>query len=248
MDNTWWIEFSGMKILMDPWLFGAEIDYFPWFNKQWHRTKPVSIEKLPEFDLCLITQKYPDHFHKDTLKKIRPKDIIGPKSIQKSIRKLLPDSNFQAFNQDFQNILGSNINLHFLPTSRKIDPIYDALILENGEESVFIATHGFSLNSEQKTFLNGLPKVKLAFTPFNRYKLPVFLGGEVSPGMESVQKLMNDLDFEKVVATHDEDKHAKGLVSKFAKIKWAPKEEEIRKEYGLNDRFLHIDHYNIVEV
>ena len=42
MDNTWLLEMEGLRILVDPWLEGEEIDYFSWFNTQWHRTKPIS--------------------------------------------------------------------------------------------------------------------------------------------------------------------------------------------------------------
>ena len=36
MDNSWYLGFEGLRLLVDPWLEGTEIDFFPWFNTQWH--------------------------------------------------------------------------------------------------------------------------------------------------------------------------------------------------------------------
>ena len=99
MDNTWFIEFAGLRMLIDPWLFGQEVDFFSWFNTQWHRTAPVPLAEVPDFDLVLITQKYPDHFHQETLKKLQPKLVVGPQSIENQLNKILPDSNILSFNE-----------------------------------------------------------------------------------------------------------------------------------------------------
>ena len=88
MDNSWFVEFSGLKMLIDPWLEGTEVDFFSWFNTQWHRTTPLNYNQLPVFDIVLITQKYPDHFHATTMKKLSPKSIIAPKSLQKKAGKI----------------------------------------------------------------------------------------------------------------------------------------------------------------
>ena len=73
MDNSWSISLGGQRLLIDPWLHGVEVDYFAWFNKQWHRTPPIAYEDVQDFDAVLITQKYPDHFHPETLLRLKPK-------------------------------------------------------------------------------------------------------------------------------------------------------------------------------
>lgn len=244
-DNSWWINLNSNKVLIDPWLLGAEVDYFPWFNKQWHRTPPLALEELPEYDFCLITQKYPDHFHKETLKLIQPGNIVGPKSISKATKKILSNSVFYPFEKRLENVFNSALNIHHLPTSRKIDPIYDALILEDGNQSVFIATHGFALRQEHEALIESLPDFELLITPFNRYKLPVVLGGEVSPGLTSVEKLIEKIKPKYVVATHDEDKHAKGLVSRFAKIDWSPSALQLKENPIIGEKYLDIQDYQI---
>lgn len=248
MDNSWIIHIENTKILVDPWLLGEEVDYFPWFNKQWHRTPPVKPENLPDYDFCLITQKYPDHFHKETLSVIQPKKIVGPKSIRRYMKRLLPKTEFFGFDDDLSNVFDSGIDIKHIPTKRKIDPIYDALLLKGQKKKVFMATHGFTLAVDQKAMIsNGLP-VDLLITPLNTYKLPAVLGGYVSPGLKSVEQLIQTIEPSFIAATHDEDKHAKGLVSKFAKITWAPIGSELKTNPIFKDIFLDIQDYQIHEL
>jgi L-ascorbate metabolism protein UlaG (beta-lactamase superfamily) len=248
LDNSWLLTFDGTSILIDPWLVGEETDYFRWFNTQWHRTKPVDPKDVPDYDFVLITQKYPDHFHKATLRILEPGKVIVPKSVEKACRKLLPNAEVINFNQGLKPIPGTTVNLHFLPTSRRLDPIYDALLLENKQKSVFLASHGFTLSDKQQAMVKKLPPVDLLITPFNLYKLPSFLGGIVSPGLERVQALVECLDPKAVVATHDEDKFARGLVSRFARIKRAPHPKELMRKEFLANRYIHIDHYEQVDI
>lgn len=243
MDNSWLLTMDACRLLIDPWLMGVEVDFFPWFNTQWHKTPPVAIDQVPEYDAVLITQKYPDHFHQETLKKLSPKKIIAPKSIEKKLRQLLPSSEIIGLDKknSLTELLG--VKIQFLSTSRKIDPIYDAFLLDNGQESVFLATHGFSPSPEQTELISEASPCALLVNPFNHYELPVFLGGVVAPGLEGVEKLCTLLNPKKVVATHDEDKHAKGLVSKFAKITPAGPEEELKKLPYLASRLIHLTDY-----
>lgn len=245
MDNSWRLEFSGKSVLIDPWLTGVEVDYFPWFNKQWHRTKPMPISEVNDFDLIIITQKYPDHFHPETLRELQPNRMIVPRSIEKKVRKQFPSADIQSFSNEPMDVLDGAFKLHFLPTKRKIDPIYDALILEDGNESIFLATHGYSNYPEWNQYLKTMPPITLAITPFNRYKLPIFLGGTVSPGIEAVSRLIRDHRPKHIIATHDEDKHARGLVTKFANITVSPNAEELENDPFFNEHVLTINDYNL---
>lgn len=248
MDNSWWVDFNGLRFLIDPWLQGVEVDFFPWFNTQWHRTKPLDAEAVPAYDFVLITQKYPDHFHAQTLLRLRPARLLVPASIEQKVKKLLPEAEVLTLQADTPRIFGGPLSLHFLPTSRRIDPIYDALLLHNGEESIFIATHGFDLTPDKRQWLSQQPPVSLLFTPFNYYRLPVWLGGVVSPGMTGVQQLVEAVKPRRVVATHDEDKFARGLVSRFARITRSPAAAELMQLPLLKDRYLAIDHYSSVVI
>jgi L-ascorbate metabolism protein UlaG (beta-lactamase superfamily) len=243
MDNSWWVKVNNSSFLIDPWLEGEEIDFFKWFNTQWHRTTPIAYDKIPDFDFVVITQKYPDHFHEVTLRKLNPKKLLVPKSIEKKVKRLLPQSEVLSFVSSIINVFDSALNFHHIPTSRKIDPIYDSMIFENGEESVFISTHGHGLDQRKIERISKLPPVSVLFTPFNFYQLPVVLGGTVSPGLEGVNHLVEVLNPKRVLATHDEDKYAKGLVSRFARIARSPKKEDLISLEWLKDRYLELTTY-----
>ncbi len=244
LDNSWFLQINELRLLIDPWLEGTEVDFFSWFNTQWHRTKPLAFEDVPEFNTVLITQKYPDHFHKLTLQKLQPKKIIAPASIQKALKKILPEAEVVGLSKEQPEIEFLGTKITFLPTYRKIDPIYDAFMLESEEERFFLATHGFHPTPEQVDFMKKDVPCEVLITPFNEYQLPALLGGTVSPGMKNVKELVGILNPKHVFATHDEDKHATGLVSKFAKITRAKAENELKQIPWLADRYHHLDHYN----
>ena len=242
MDNSWHLEFGNTRVLVDPWLKGAEVDFFSWFNKQSHSTASVSISDVPTYDVVLITQKYPDHFHIETLLELNPKRLVVPKSIYQKVKRALPGSEVYTFDQWSESVSDSSLNLHHIPSYRSIDPIYDALLLEDGSESVLLATHGY--DPRWRELINGYPPVALALTPFNHYRLPKVLGGDVSPGMTAVEALIQDLSPTHIVATHDEDKQASGLIPMLANITWAPSDQELLKSELFKDRLLTISNYH----
>lgn len=248
MDNSFFMDLSGWKILIDPWLEGTEVDYFGWFNTQWHRTVPMDYNEIPDFDTVLITQKYPDHFHVETLKKLNPKHIIGPKSLKKKLKNMFPSAKIEGLDAKNNTTLVNDYKVTFLGTKRKIDPIYDAFILDDGKDSVFVSTHGFHLQDKDLELLKKASPCKLLITPFNYYKLPFFLGGVVSPGLEGVKHLCESIHPKKIIATHDEDKHAKGIVSRLARIKRPSSKQHLLKHSWLSNRYLEVNHYNRIQI
>ncbi len=248
MDTSLFLEIGGFKVLIDPWLEGAEVDFFSWFNTQWHRTAPMPFEELPDFDAVLITQKYPDHFHLETLKKLAPSRIIAPKSLEKKIRKNIPEWSLTIVNEDKCQIRIGDIQLTYLPTRRKVDPIYDAFLLDDGKQSVFLATHGYQFDESSRSIVEKASACELLVTPFNRYELPFFLGGTVSPGLDGVEHLCEVLSPKKVMAVHDEDKHAKGLVSKMARITRPESTKALHELPWLGDRYFELNHYRRIQI
>lgn len=216
MDNSWHIRIGHMSLLIDPWLEGKEIDFFPWFNTQWHRTKPIDYTAVPDYHAVLITQKYPDHFHKQTLLRLKPECIIAPSSIETQIKTLLPSAKVISLDKRNTECTLNGVQIHWYPSRRKIDPIYDAFLIRDEHKSIFLAPHGYDIKDTDKTIHT---PVTLLICPFNHYQLPVVLGGTVSPGIQGLIQMAQKLDPKQIVATHDEDKHARGLVSKLARIK-----------------------------
>lgn len=241
MDNSWLIELNNYRILVDPWLEGVEVDYFSWFNTQWHKVKPLPYDELPEFDLVLITQKYPDHFHEKTLQRIQPKVIAAPVYLKKKIEKLLPNSRGIYFSENNKTHVFSDVAIVWYSSNRRIDPIYDAYLVRTNSESVFIAPHGFHFKLTDKIEQS----VDLLITPFNEFKLPFFLGGVIAPGINGISHLNKILNPKYIVSTHDEDKYSKGLVMKWAQVKRYNAQDFIQIKLFEN-QLLEINHYNQV--
>ena len=70
------------NILIDPWLSGSQVDYFPWFSEQWHGTPSAcssiaAVEDVARqsgddqvdhpIDLVIISHEFTDHCHRATL-------------------------------------------------------------------------------------------------------------------------------------------------------------------------------------
>jgi hypothetical protein len=74
------------------------------------------------------------------------------------------------------------------------------------------------------------------------------LGGLVTPGLKGVKHLCDLVEPKKIIAVHDEDKHAKGLVTKFAKVTKPESEKSLLEKSWLNDRYLIVNHYDRIEI
>jgi len=218
MDSTWLLELSGTRLLIDPWLEGVEVDYFRWFNQQWHQTPPLGYVNLPPFDAVLVTQKYPDHFHRETLARLAPPTVFAPASLRRKLVRLLPQATVHCLDtEDVAHSFGA-LRLRLLPSRRRLDPIYDAFLLDDGVSSVLLAPHGIALDEGHLEVLQEAPPCALLLSPFNRYQLPAFLGGVVTPGLEALRELVRLANPTRVVRTHDEQKHARGLIPALARI------------------------------
>ena len=216
MDTSWLMEWSGTRLVIDPWLVGSEIDGFKWFNEQWHATEPVSIEDIGHFDAIIISQSYADHCHLNTLKELSSKPIYAsPKAANVINGWELPNPVIKIDDE----ISVGNVQVKCLRPDRRLDPIYYALIFSRDQDAVIYASHGFEPTTEQLEFMKSL-NVKLLITTLTEFKLPSFMGGKVNPGMDNARKLVEYLQPEKIINTHDEEKIAKGLVKRLAKVKY----------------------------
>lgn len=244
MDNSWHFAMSGQGILVDPWLEGEEVDFFRWFNTQWHRTPPVAYEAVPAYDTILVTQKYPDHFHRQTLLRLDPPRVIGPVSIERELRRLLPNAEIIAMGKDRPRVELQGVSIQLYPSTRPLGPVYDAFAISDFRETAFIAPHGYFAGKNWKA---PDKPVRLLISTFNNFRLPFFLGGTIAPGVEGLSHLVEKLTPAHIIATHDEDKHALGLVMKLAKVRRISSADlAILPQF--QGRILELDHYHRVEV
>ena len=239
MDSSWQITWNETSILLDPWLIGSEIDGFSWFNEQWHHTPPVSPKKLDKYDAILVSQSYTDHCHQQTLLELDHSVTLGTPTAVKRLTRELP----QAEIRTVPDLLSGEVRevgamrISYLDPGRKMDPIYYGIVISHGKEAIVYSPHGFALTDKQLGALKDLD-IRLLITSFSTFKLPFFLGGAVNPGKENAMALVRSLNPDKVMHTHDENKHAKGLIKRIAKTKY-PDFSEIGKE--LQDRFMYLD-------
>ena len=246
MDNSWFLELSGSRLLIDPWLEGAEVDYFSWFNTQWHRTPPISYCDVPDFDAVLLTQKYPDHFHADTLRRLQPSLVLAPVSIARRLERLLPNATLCLFELGCQSHEVGQLTVTQLPTRRRIDPIYDAFLLTDGAESLLMANHGLDFDEQHREQMSDCKTVDVLISPLNRYTLPRFLGGVVTPGIEGLDALVKQVQPRTIVQTHDEPKHGSGLIPALARIERFS-EDMLLEHPWLQQKLLNITDYAPVQ-
>jgi L-ascorbate metabolism protein UlaG (beta-lactamase superfamily) len=229
MDNTWWVNWGGTSLLLDPWLIGSEVDGFSWFNEQWHATPPVPLTELPYYQFIAVSQPYSDHCHAKTIALLsKDAKLLAVAPAKKRLVKELNNNHITEI-PDLKNGFVSigNLKIAKLSPNRLIDPIYHALIIAHGNELIIYAPHGFHLSNEQLKLLAGY-SIKLLITSISYFYLPPPLGGIINPGLEGAKQLVNHLQPQHWVNTHDETKHAKGIVIKLAK-RYYPKLDEIKE-------------------
>jgi len=244
MDNSWHLALQDVRILIDPWLEGTEVDFFPWFNTQWHRTPPVDYAEVPPYDLVLITQKYPDHFHRQTLARLKPRRLLVPASVAAEVRRILPDAEVHVLDRRNPVFAEGTLRVDWFPSTDPLGPDYQAFRISDGQESVFLAPHGYDL---RKAATEARTPVNLLISTFNEFRLPFFLGGTVAPGVKGLMHLTETLQPRHIVATHDEDKHAKGLVIRLARVKRIGKSDLERHDI-FRGRILDMEHYQPVSL
>lgn len=73
-DTSWLISYNDFKILLDPWFFGPQTDFFRYFSTQEHAI-PSSIQDInrdlgANIDAIVISHEFTDHCHEQTLRSL----------------------------------------------------------------------------------------------------------------------------------------------------------------------------------
>ena len=245
MDSSWQINWQGLSMIIDPWLIGSEIDGFSWLNEQWHVTEPVSCEDISPRDLIIISQPYTDHCHAATLEALRPFGaMMAVKPAKKRIERETGDKNIIEIPDAADGwATHGDVQVAKMSPDKWIDPIYHALIIKSGNEAIFYAPHGFALNQRQLQIIKPL-RIKLLITTFAYFRIPAIMGGLVNPGVDAAKRLASQLNAEKMINTHDEQKKGIGLVTMLARALYADMQEESKKD----SRVLSMEHYDWVNI
>lgn len=236
MDSSWQLTWKNTSILIDPWLFGTEIDGFSWFNEQWHTTAPLPIHDLDGYQGILISQPFSDHCHEETLTKLEKVPFIASPKAKKRLIKSFPQRSISELPSLRLNqwLNFGALQIAYLKSNKFLSASFNAIVIRCEKEIVVYCPHGFDLNQVQLKQLKRY-KVKALITGFSFFKLPAFLGGIVNPGKENALELIEKLQPEKIFHTHDEEKETKGLVRKVASVTYLDPKE---MEKGLEGKFV----------
>jgi len=181
--NSWLIEISGKRILLDPWLVDALMfGNAAWFFKS-ERLTPREIPK--NIDLILLSQGLPDHAHPATLKQLdRQIPVVGSPSAAKLVRELgytqvTALAHGEVFSipnlLEIRAVVGSPVG----PTTFENGYILKDLVEGN---SIYYEPHGYHAASIQE-----FAPVDVVITPTIDLKLP--LVGSVIKGQQSAMQV-----------------------------------------------------------
>ena len=240
MDSSWWLEYQGCRMVVDPWLTGSEIDGFKWLNEQWHVTDPVPAGQIPGFDLILISQSYSDHCHFDTLDLLPAGiPIAATAKAFKKLRRRYPKRSILLIPEGGKSLTFMGVQLSALRPDKVLDPVYFGVHISQGDaDAIFYCPHGYVPHGDQMNYLKQY-RYRTLITSFTWFKIPKIMGGLVNMGIENVSFLHDALQPAHILNTHDEPKKMKGLVQKLANIVYHDPEQV--KATGLP--YIETNHY-----
>jgi L-ascorbate metabolism protein UlaG (beta-lactamase superfamily) len=246
-DNSWAITLSGTTFLVDPWLTGSEVDYFGWFNTQWHREAPVPLSEVPLYDWIIVTQQFPDHFHIETLLALNPARLIVPPSVKTKAEKLFPSAAVEAVKNPAEEFVAGGARIRRFRSTALMPPFFDAYALYDDHQTIFLAPHGYSFNARQLTELRKLPPVTLLLASANYLRLPFFLGGKIMAGISALEQLVRDTGTSKFATSHDGDKRATGLVPRLSReIRYSV--TDIQANTLIGHKYLNLNDYRKMDL
>ena len=245
-DTSWLIIFNEFKILLDPWLFGSQTDFFRYFSTQEHAIVP-SIQDIQrdlgvEIDAIIISHEFTDHCHEETLRSLPATiPVFATTNASKLIRRWgyfqhvydIPLLNNRPENftlsvlsrQQSELDLPNTISVGYIPEKGflSLPSLHGAtcisFLVDNQQwHSLLYIPHGCEQSSicgwlEQQSNVN----VSVLLQGFHRVYNPIWLGGLLNYGFNEAAKLAVAVKARHWIATHDEDKVASGIVSRFLK-------------------------------
>ena len=206
-DSSWMFSFDGLQILVDPWFTEAQVDFHPWFSRQFHQSPQPLVVELQQPDYIFISHPFTDHCNKETLLQFSKEiPLVALPSILKKIRK------WDHFHK-LMTLEEVPFTIQVLQTKNAL--VHKAYLIESAQNKIVYAPHG--------AVLKNIPNVKIdaVISTTLCYQLPFFLGGTINLGQESAVRLQQQLHSNLLLTTHNEDKKGEGLVSLFAKRKFS---------------------------
>ena len=211
-NNSWLLELSDQRILIDPWL----VDTLTFGNLDWFFKGSRSQERpIPEnIDLILLTQGLEDHTHPPTLKQLnRHVSVVASPNAAKvvqglgftSVTSLVPGESFTFNNQiEIRAFPGSSIGPTLIENSYFLQELATGLTL-------YYEPHG-----NHSPQLKQLAPVDVVITPIFDVVLPLI--GSIIKGNNSAVQVAKWLQPQVMLSTADaKETTYEGLLSKILK-------------------------------
>jgi L-ascorbate metabolism protein UlaG (beta-lactamase superfamily) len=190
-NNSWLIELSGKKILLDPWLVGDLVfGNLPWL---FHGTKTVDRSVPTNIDLILLSQGLPDHAHPPTLEILdRSIPVVCSPNANELVQKLGYE-NITSLAHGKSYYLGE-IEIKAVPGSIVGPTTVENGYIIRGERSLYYEPHG----SHSPVLVNEAA-IDVVITPLISLKLPLL--GAVIKGQETALSLCELLEPQFILPT-----------------------------------------------
>ena len=219
-DSSFILTVGRLRLAIDPWLVGAEIDGSALFNSAQHVKACASPSDLGHLDAILLSLPFSDHTHEETLALLSP-DIPIYAQREAALRvkrdpRLKSRTVYVLSSDETLRFPGSNVVFRSIPTSGILDFTHGGLMIETDTERYLYAPHGLLLNGPTASCLD-LEKtsnkrlVALMIT-CSSYRVPLILGGTVNLGLEAACEVALALKPEFLIDIHSERKIAHGLI------------------------------------
>jgi L-ascorbate metabolism protein UlaG (beta-lactamase superfamily) len=193
--NSWLIEMSGKRVLLDPWLVGSLVfGNLPWLFKGDH---PIPPSIPADIDLILLSQGLPDHTHVPTLDRL---DRNIPVVASATAAKVVSDLGYQnvttlAHGSSFT--LTDTLKIQAFPGS-----LVGPNLVENGylitdltnKTTLYYEPHG-----THTTALKDIAPVDVVITPLTDLEIPLI--GSVIKGMKSAVQAVEWLQPQVILPT-----------------------------------------------
>jgi L-ascorbate metabolism protein UlaG (beta-lactamase superfamily) len=243
-DSSWLVRMGDSHFLLDPWLFGDDVNVATWFSRQSLATPTMALDALPPIDFILLSHPFSDHCSEQTLVHFpKTTPLYAVPAAAKRVARMRHFARIETL-QDWRKTQSTQrigaIEVTFYAARKTLDLTHNILVIRDTRsgKSIFYAPHGCAVPSDapvQSVLADSRPNILL--TTFRYYGLPQWLGGTVNLGSESALPLVRFLNPQRVVRTHDALKHEAGIVTHVAKQFIHPHPEQALSSAGLSVQY-----------
>lgn len=213
---------DGTRLVVDPWLVGAEIDGAAFFNKAEH-ADPSSVvhpSSILECDAIIISLQFSDHCHEETIS-LFPDNIpiFGSAAAVERLRKhpLIRLRRLFVIGDDESPTTIGLVHLFSIPTSGFLDFTHGGIVFQQKEgriqKYILYAPHGLICRGETERVLRRLKgSCRCLMITCSRYSPPLLLGGSVNLGLEQTMPIVALVKPQNFIDCHSEQKLTSGLI------------------------------------